>query len=166
VGGRLIPIPVSWAPFFLNYPTMGLAFRRLIHLMRGAEPRDHGHLKPFSNGIALACGTPHPTDDSPCSALDSQWKRVQYSRSILAGATAAWEGHRGTPAAPRKEPPELGAFDNLFGDRAEEGDGGWGDSWGYVLPTSPPPLPVADQRTGPDSRRLRKSIAFTSKKVR
>ena len=151
-GGRLIPIPVSWAPFFLDYPNMGLAFRRLIHLMWGAEPRDRGHLKPFSNGIALACGTPHPTDDSPCSALDSLWKRVPYTRTTLAGATAAWENHRGTPTAPRKDPPELGEFDSMFGEREEEGNGGWGDSWGYVLPNTPPPPPVAGQRTGPDSR--------------
>jgi hypothetical protein len=34
-GGRLILIPVSWALFFLDYLNMGLAFRRLIHLMRG-----------------------------------------------------------------------------------------------------------------------------------
>ena len=151
-GGRLIPIPVSWAPFFLDYPNMGLTFRCLIHLMWGAEPRDRGHLKPFSNGIALACGTPHPTDDSPCSALDSLWKRVPYTRTTLAGATAAWENHRGTPTAPRKDPPELGEFDSMFGEREEEGDGGWGDSWGYVLPNTPPPPPVAGQRTGPDTR--------------
>ena len=28
-GGRLTPIPLSWALFFPDYPTMGVAFRRL-----------------------------------------------------------------------------------------------------------------------------------------
>ena len=40
---------------------MGVAFRCLIHLMWEALPADKSHLRPFVVGIALACGTPHPT---------------------------------------------------------------------------------------------------------
>jgi hypothetical protein len=32
---RLIPIPVGWAHMFLDNPTMGVAYRRMIQLMMG-----------------------------------------------------------------------------------------------------------------------------------
>ena len=43
-GGRLIPIPLRWALFFPDYLTIGMAFHRLIHLMREALPADTSHL--------------------------------------------------------------------------------------------------------------------------
>ena len=57
---------MSWALFFPDYPTMGVAFRRLIHLMREALLADTSHLRPFTDGIALACGTP-PNGRPPLS---------------------------------------------------------------------------------------------------
>ena len=110
---------------------MGVAFRCLIHLMREALPANKSHLRPFADGIALACGTPHPTAATPLSALDSQWTRVSYTKPSLAGAAAAWEGPRWTPAA------RTNHFDNLFGEpqRGEQGDGGWSE-WGFALPNA------------------------------
>jgi hypothetical protein len=116
MGGRLIPIPLSWAPFFPDYPTMGVAFRCLIHLMREALPADKSHLRPFADGIALACGTLHPTAATPLSALVSRWKRVPYSKPLLAGAAVAWEWPRGTPDA------RTNHFDSLFGGGPQQDD--------------------------------------------
>ena len=117
MGGCLIPIPLKcWAPFFPDYPTMGVAFRCLIHLMWEALPADKSHLRPFTDGIALACGTPHPTADTPLSALVSWWKRVPYSKPSLTGAAAAWEGPRGTPEA------RTNHFDSLFGGGPRQDD--------------------------------------------
>ena len=114
-GGRLIPIPLSWALFFPDYPTMGMAFRCLIHLMREALPADTSHMWPLVDGIALACGTPHPT---AAPSLSAWWKRVPYSKPSLAGAAAAWEGPRRTPEAWTNH------FDNLFGGGPRQDDQG------------------------------------------
>jgi hypothetical protein len=95
---------------------MGVVFRRLIHLMWEALPADKSHLRPFVDGIALACGTPHPTAATPLSALVSQWKQVPYSKPSLAGAATAWERPRGTPEA------RTNHFDSLFGGGPRQDD--------------------------------------------
>jgi hypothetical protein len=37
VCGQLIPIPVEWAPMFLDYPKAGTAFRRLVDLVNSVD---------------------------------------------------------------------------------------------------------------------------------
>jgi len=129
----------------------------LVHCLL-EEGDELGHL-----GVALACGSPNPTAPNPISATNSSWKRVAYGKATLSAATAAWEGHRlGASKAPppRTEPRAPTKFDDLFGGPAQEEDGneGWGDSWGYcrpnTLPTdagthrteAPVPAPVAPVR--------------------
>ena len=68
----LIPIPVGWAPLFLNYPALGAAFRRLIYLIVGADTAERRLLRPFLDGLAFACGSPNPHASDPTSALDSK----------------------------------------------------------------------------------------------
>jgi len=100
---RLIPIPVGWAHMFLDYPPMGVAYRRLLHLVSGtADAANRRHFWAFGEGVALACGSPDPTAPNPISAADSCWKRVAYGKATLSMATAAWEGHR---AGASKAPP-------------------------------------------------------------
>jgi hypothetical protein len=41
---RLVSIPVGWAPMFLDYPSMGTAFRRMIQLMLPAEATERRQL--------------------------------------------------------------------------------------------------------------------------
>ncbi len=41
---HLIHIPLGWAPMFLDYPSMGTAFRRVIQLMLPAEATEQCHL--------------------------------------------------------------------------------------------------------------------------
>ncbi len=107
----LIPIPVGWAPMFLDYPPMGVVYRRLIQLMvLTADAAGRHHFRAFGEGVALACGS--------LSAADSSCKRVAYGKATLSAATAAWEGHRpgaSKPPPPRTEPRAPTNFDNLFG---------------------------------------------------
>jgi hypothetical protein len=93
----LIPIPVVWAPLFLDYPAVGAAFRRLIHLIVGTNTAGRRLLRPFLDGLAFACRSPNPHASNTTSALDSKWKQVPYMKASLAVATAAWENH--SPAA-------------------------------------------------------------------
>jgi hypothetical protein len=52
----LLPIPVGWATMFLDFPSMGTAFRRLVKLMQTARKVERTLLWPFCEGMALACG--------------------------------------------------------------------------------------------------------------
>ena len=60
---------------FLDNPTMGVAYRRMIQLMMGvAVTADRRLYRPFGEGVALACGSPNPMAPNPVSAADSLWK--------------------------------------------------------------------------------------------
>jgi hypothetical protein len=69
---RLIPIPVGWAPMFLDYPSMGTAFCQMIQQMVTAEVAEQCHLWPFCEGAALVCGSPDPTAINQISTLNSK----------------------------------------------------------------------------------------------
>ncbi len=84
---RLIPIPVGWAHMFLDCPPMGTAFRQTIQLMLSAEAAERHHLRPFCEGVAWACGSLDPRATKPRSALNSQWRRVAYTKATLTLAT-------------------------------------------------------------------------------
>jgi hypothetical protein len=99
---HLIPIPVSWAHLFLDYPSLGVAFRHSTQLISHAEVSERHLLQPFCERVALACCSLDPMAREPISALNSKWKRVAYTKSSLSAVTAAWEGHR--PAV-RYPPP-------------------------------------------------------------
>lgn len=54
--GRLIPI--SWAHMFLNKPSMGQTYHRMIQLMLDVPPEQRSKLQPFM--MALCTGARHP----------------------------------------------------------------------------------------------------------
>ena len=57
---HLIPIPVGWAPMFLDYPPMGVVYRRLIQLMFStAGAADRRHFRAFGKGLLWPAD--HPT---------------------------------------------------------------------------------------------------------
>ena len=120
---RMIPIPVGWAHMFLDYPPMGVVYRRLLQLLSAtADAADRHHFWAFGE-VALACGSPDPRAPNPVSAaVDSRWKRVAYGKATLSAATAAWEGHRlgaSTPPPPdRNHPPILTTY--LVGQRGRK----------------------------------------------
>jgi hypothetical protein len=176
---RLIPIPVGWAHMFRDYPPMGVAYRRLLQLLSvTADAAERRQFQAFGEGVALACGSPNPSAPNPISAADSSWKRVAYGKATLSAATVAWEGHQpGASKAPppRTEPRAPTKFDNLFGGPAREEDGneGWGDSWGYCRPNTiptdagthrteaPVPAPVAPVPGGLDLAALISTLLKT-----
>jgi hypothetical protein len=84
-------------------------------------------------GVAQACGSPDLRATNPHSALNSQWKRVAYTKVTLTLATAAWEGHRPAsckPPPPRQKPCPPSHFDLIFGGTAQKEDDNqeWGNN--------------------------------------
>ena len=100
---RLLPIPVGWATMFLDSPSMGTVFCRLVKLMQMARKAERILLWPFCEGMALACGSHDPTAINPISAINSKWKHIAYTKAVTSLATAVWEGHH---AAAHKPPPK------------------------------------------------------------
>jgi len=148
---HLIPIPVGWAPMFLDYPPMGVVFRRLIQLMFStAGAADWRHFRAFREGVALACGSPNATASDPISASDSRWKRVAYGKATLSVATTAWEGHLLTrPGASKPPPPRTGPtnFSYLADQRGRrKAINPRGTFGGTSHPTLHPPTPAPTAR--------------------
>jgi hypothetical protein len=120
---------------------MGTAFRQTIQLMLSAEATERHHLRPFCEEVVRACGSSDPRATGPCSALNSQWKRVAYTKTTLTLATAAWEGHRPAshkPPPSRQKPRHPCHFDLIFGGMARKEDNNqeWGDNLGYNRPNT------------------------------
>ncbi len=70
---RSLPLEASgWALLFLDYPAVGAAFQRLIHLIVGTNMAGRCLLRPCLDGLAFACGSPNPHASDPTSALDSK----------------------------------------------------------------------------------------------
>ncbi len=76
---------------FLDRPSVGVAFRRVIQLMLSADPAEWSHLRPFCEGVVRACSSPDPTALDAVSTLNSKWKQVAYTKALLSSATAAWD---------------------------------------------------------------------------
>jgi hypothetical protein len=111
---------------FLDCLSMGTAFRRTIQLMLSTKAAEWHHLRPFCEGVMRACGSLDPRATNPRSALNTQWKRVAYTKVNLTLATAAWEGHcpaSRKPPPPRQKPWPPSHFDLIFGGAAREEDG-------------------------------------------
>jgi hypothetical protein len=53
--GCLIPIPVEWAPMFLDYPDSGTAFCRLVDLVNSVNKAERGKLTYLARSVAYAC---------------------------------------------------------------------------------------------------------------
>ncbi len=100
---HLISIPVGWAHLFLDYPSLGVAFWRSTQLISHAKVSERHLLWPFCEWVALACCLLDPVAMKPISTLNSKWKRVAYTKSLLSAMTAAWEGH--SPAVRYPPPP-------------------------------------------------------------
>jgi hypothetical protein len=134
---------------FLGCPSMGTAFRQTIQLMLSAEAAERHHLRTFCEGVARACGSLDPKATKPRSTLNSQWRRVAYTKATLTLATAAWEGHHPAsrkPPPPMQKPRPPNHFYLIFGGTVREEDGNqeWGDNLGYNRPNTP--HHEADQR--------------------
>jgi hypothetical protein len=120
--GSLIPIPMMWAPLFLDYPNMGTTYRRVEDLVQGVDHTQRRLFKPLLMSVAYAC---HQRAGSQGSALLMDWKRVarlQHTLPILmrlwSGGEEDDEGSKDDDQSKLKDPPEIipqaGNFDSLF----------------------------------------------------
>jgi hypothetical protein len=106
--------------------------------MLSTKAAERLQLRSFCEGVARACGSPDPRATNPRSALNSQWKRVAYTKATLTLATGAREGHHPAshkPPPPRQKPWPPSHFDLIFGGMAWEEDGN--QEWGNNLDDRP-----------------------------
>jgi hypothetical protein len=131
--GALIPIPLMWAPLFLDYPNLGTTYRRVQDLVGGVDPSQRRLFKPLLMSVAYAC---HRRAGSQDSAIAMEWRRIARSHHSLPIMTDMWadgqseEERTGEEDQPQlKDPPEIipparttpvGDFDSLFGDRVQK----------------------------------------------
>ena len=72
---RLIPIPLEWAPMFLDGLTFGMAFRRMFDLLDSLEEDDQTELLPILEMMGMACCAADDSDMAH-STLSTQWTRL------------------------------------------------------------------------------------------
>jgi hypothetical protein len=89
---RLIPIPLEWAPMFLDGPTFGMAFRRMFDLLDSLDEVDRNELLPILEMMGMACCAADESDMAP-STLSSQWTRLTYHTRTKEWAAEAWARH-------------------------------------------------------------------------
>jgi hypothetical protein len=89
---RLIPIPLEWAPMFLDGPTFGMAFRRMFDLLDSLEEEDQNKLLPILEMMGMACCAADESDMAP-STLSSQWTRLTHHTRTKEWAAEVWAWH-------------------------------------------------------------------------
>jgi hypothetical protein len=89
---RLIPIPLEWAPMFIDGPNFGTAFRRVFDLFDSLDEDDRSDLYPILDMIGMACCAADDSDMPP-STLSTQWTRLTFHARTKRWATEAWARH-------------------------------------------------------------------------
>ena len=139
---RLIPIPLEWAPMFLDGPTFGMAFRRMFDLLNSLNEYDRNELFPILEMMGMACCAADESDMAP-STLSSQWTRLTNHTQTKEWATEAWAWHSdpveqslSDTEAPAQSP--LDQLQCLFGQQRKRQ--AWATS---TQDRSTPPIPSA-----------------------
>jgi hypothetical protein len=118
--GHFIPIPVEWAPMFLDYPDSGTAFRRLVDLVNLVDEAEQGRFTYLAWSMAYACLFASK-EEHPVSTMSAQWKRLVMSRTTRTWATSAWTGQPPSDKAEEDRPitsaskPPIKDFSSMFG---------------------------------------------------
>jgi hypothetical protein len=118
--GRLIPIPVEWAPMFLDYPDSGTAFRRLVDLVNLVDKAERGKFTYLAWRVAYACLSASK-EEHRVSTMSTWWKRLVMSRTTRTWATSAWMGQPPSDKAEKDCPitsaskPPINDFSSVFG---------------------------------------------------
>jgi hypothetical protein len=121
--GRLIPIPVEWAPMFLDYPDSGTAFCRLVDLINSVHGAEQDKFTYLAQSMAYACLSASE-EEQPLSTMSSKWKRMVMSKTTRKWATGAWSEQPSPDEAdedcPHEEasPPTISDFSSVFGGQA------------------------------------------------
>ncbi len=121
--GRLIPIPVEWAPMFLDYPKAGTAFCRLVDLVNSVDRAERDKFTYLARSMAYACLSANKGEQH-MSTMSIQWKRMVMSRPTKMWAQSVWTGPPSPDEAkedcPRTTacPPTISDFSKVFGGQA------------------------------------------------
>ena len=108
---RLIPLPMGWAAFFVDYPSLGLAFRRVMDLVNSVAADKADNFRILASQVACACF--HSGGIERTSSMSLDWSRLARSKANLQRSSRAWQAAADElvlvpPESPgaRKEPPE------------------------------------------------------------
>jgi hypothetical protein len=120
--GRLILIPVEWAPMFLDYPDSGTAFHWLVDLVNLVNGAERDKFTYLAWSMAYACLSASK-EKHPVSTMSAQWKRMVMSRATKTWAMSAWMGQPPPDKAEEKRPsasasPPINNFSNVFRGQA------------------------------------------------
>ncbi len=109
---RMIPIPMEWAPMFVDGPNFGTAFRRVFNLFDSLDEDDQTSLYPIVEMIGMACCAANDSDTPP-STLSTQWTRLTYHARTKRWAAEVRARHldpvEQAPLDP-EDPPPLAAL--------------------------------------------------------
>jgi hypothetical protein len=117
--GRLIPIPIEWAPMFLDYPESGAAFCQLVDLINLVKEAERDKFTYLARSMAYACLSASE-EELPISTMSSKWKRMVMSKTTKMWATSAWMGLQ-PPDETEGDGPQavtISDFSSVFGGPA------------------------------------------------
>jgi hypothetical protein len=118
---QLIPIQTGWAALFVDYPPLGVAFRRVMDLINSVAADKANNFRILAWQVACACFRTGSIKLSSLMALG--WSHLARSNPNIQLSTQAWydaedeqdSNHRAIPGT-RKDPPEQADdFKSLFG---------------------------------------------------
>jgi hypothetical protein len=122
--GRLIPIPVEWAPMCLDYLDSGTVFCRLVDLVNLVDGAEQDKYTYLVRSITYACLFA-TKEEHPVSTMAARWKRVVMLRATKTWATSAWTGQPPLDEAKKERPtvnattPPIDDFSSIFGGQAK-----------------------------------------------
>ncbi len=130
--GRLVPIPIAWAPMFLDYPESGTSFCRLVDLIKSVGEAERSKFTYLARSMADACLSASK-EELPISTMSSKWKRMVMSRTTKTWALSAWMGQPPPDEAEEDGPPAatINDFSSVFGGPATR--------TAVAIPTNSPP---------------------------
>ncbi len=121
--GCLIPIPVEWAPMFLDYLDSGTAFPRLVDLVNLVDKAEQGRFTYLAQSVAYACLSASE-EEHPVTTMSTRWKRLVMLRTTRTWTTSAWTDQPPSDKAKEDRPitsaskQPINNFSSVFGGHA------------------------------------------------
>ncbi len=89
---RVIPIPMEWAPMFVDGPNFGTAICRVFDLFDSLDEDDRVNLYPIAEMMGMACCAAD-NGVGAVSTLSTRWTRLMYHAWTKKWAARVWERH-------------------------------------------------------------------------
>jgi hypothetical protein len=118
---RLMPLPIGWAAFFVDYPPLGVGFCRVMDLINSVAPDKADNFRILAGQVACVCF--HTGSIERNSSMSLHWSRLARSKANIQWSRLAWQASEdeldlgpSDGSGARKEPPEqTDDFRVLFG---------------------------------------------------